>query len=290
MWSKWVEDCYRLFSQIMSHLWGQSVVVCSHQVVVEGSVGAQWRTNCHRWKSEIINWLSFDRGHHWRVFEVGVGFDDQTGCCKKAHAHNAAPCNLDYWCLQQDFCFTSWIGFGCSDSDLIKLLTSTSFVLITLAVEMWATPWMVEDPRNSFRTSISGKAERELWPKLNWLCQRVRRALTHPVLIILLIRSRSVLSCPPPIFQVCWKPRSFSILLLTRLHALIIKIQIYFNKVWIDHRYRILSQESFTHTFQSSFSGGKDNCIFRNYSNSYARPLVFPRHRHTPHPQFRAFF
>ena len=190
-----------------------------------------------------------------------------------------------------DFMSLSYIGFIFGCSDLIELLTSTSFILVTLAVEMWATPWMVEDSRNSFRTSISGKAERELWPKLNWpLCQRVKRTLAHPVLVILLIRSRSVLSCPPPIFRVCWKPRSFSILLLTRLHALIIKIQIYFNKAWIDHRYWILSQESFTHTFQSSFSGGKDNCIFRNYSNSYARPLVFPRHRHIPHPQFRAFF
>ena len=118
-----------------------------------------------------------------------------------------------------DFMSLSSTGFIFGCSDLIELLTSTSFILVTLAVEMWATPWMVEDSRNSFRTSISGKAERELWPKLNWpLCQRVRRALTHPVLVILLIRSRSVLSCPPPIFRVCWKPRSFSILLLTRLH------------------------------------------------------------------------
>ena len=96
----WVSDmCMNLILQVLDVFSSERVVVNLHEVIVDGSIGALGRADCHGWKVQVSYWMSRNRGCHGRCLPGRVRTVDQIKGSNKAQKDNHAPGNFTNFAL-----------------------------------------------------------------------------------------------------------------------------------------------------------------------------------------------
>ena len=75
-----------------------------HEVIVEGSVGALGRADCHSGEVQLRDCLSGQGGGDGCLLPVGVGTLDQISCSSKPETDNKEPKTLPNFSLRRLSC------------------------------------------------------------------------------------------------------------------------------------------------------------------------------------------
>ena len=82
------EDILGSLSQCFSLLIRKALVTSFHKIMIEGSVGAFWRTDGHIGEVQVINGVSGDRGGDGILLPFFVGLCNQNSSSDESKADN----------------------------------------------------------------------------------------------------------------------------------------------------------------------------------------------------------
>ena len=75
----------------MSVLLGEAPVTNLNEVMIEGGVGAPWRTDGHDGEVQVADGAGGDRGGHRGLLPLLVRFADQQSCSQETKADHHSP-------------------------------------------------------------------------------------------------------------------------------------------------------------------------------------------------------
>ena len=81
--------------QCTSILLREAPVTSLDKVMIEGGVGALWRTDGHDGEVQVVDGAGGDRGGHRGLLPLLVGFADQQSCSKETEADDDKPENFE---------------------------------------------------------------------------------------------------------------------------------------------------------------------------------------------------
>ena len=94
------EDLEGGLLQCTSILLREAPVTSLDKVMIEGGVGALWRTDGHDGEVQVVDGAGGDRGGHRGLLPLLIRLADQGCSAKEAKANNSKPSDLSRLCLR----------------------------------------------------------------------------------------------------------------------------------------------------------------------------------------------